>query len=173
MRDDELLAIYTGTRQVAEAMAARDAELKRSTAALEATIVQVRQLPAMLGQQTSKYIAQGLKEALEGDLKEPVEAALRQPLYALELATRQATKAVSEFEGTSRFVTWGWFAVILTLGFGLGAFGTYFFFTRQVSALNERFDHLQQLLVAAAPASVSPDAQAPPPPTRKKPHSQH
>ena len=170
MRDDELLAIYTGTRQVAEAMAARDAELKRSTAALEATIVQARQLPAMLGQQTSKYIAQGLKEALEGDLKEPVEAALRQPLYSLELATRQATKAVSEFDGTSRFVTWGWFAIILTLGFGLGAFGTYFFFTRQVTALNDRFDHLQQLLVAAAPAS--PDTQAPSPQSKKK-HVQH
>jgi len=50
MRDDELLAIYGATRQLAEGMTARDAELKQSTAALEATIVQVRQLPAMLGQ---------------------------------------------------------------------------------------------------------------------------
>ena len=55
MRDDELLAIYGATRQLAEGMTARDAELKQSTAALEATIAQVRQLPAMLGQQTSKY----------------------------------------------------------------------------------------------------------------------
>ena len=54
MRDDELLAIYGATRQLAEGMTARDAELKQSTAALEATIAQVRQLPAMLGQQTSK-----------------------------------------------------------------------------------------------------------------------
>jgi hypothetical protein len=35
-------------------MTARDAELKQSMAALEATSPQVRQLPAMLGQQTSK-----------------------------------------------------------------------------------------------------------------------
>ncbi len=46
MRDDELLAIYGATRQLAEGMTARDAELKQSTAALEATIAQVRQLPA-------------------------------------------------------------------------------------------------------------------------------
>jgi hypothetical protein len=52
MRDDELLAIYGATRQLAEGMAARDAELKQSTAALEAIIVQVHQLPAMLGAQT-------------------------------------------------------------------------------------------------------------------------
>ena len=57
MRDDELLAIYGATRQLAEGMTERDAELKQSTTALEATIAQVRQLPAMLGQQTSKYIA--------------------------------------------------------------------------------------------------------------------
>jgi hypothetical protein len=47
MRDDELLAIYGATRQLAEGMNARDAELKKSTAALEAIIVQVHKLPAM------------------------------------------------------------------------------------------------------------------------------
>ena len=35
----------------------------------------------------------------------------------------------------------------LALDFALGAFGTFFFFTRQVSTLNSRFDHLEQLLV--------------------------
>jgi len=34
VRDDELLAIYGATRQLAESMEARDAELKKSTAAL-------------------------------------------------------------------------------------------------------------------------------------------
>ncbi len=57
MRDDELLAIYGATRQLAEGMEARDAQLKKSVAALEATIVQMRQLPVTLGAQTSKYIA--------------------------------------------------------------------------------------------------------------------
>ena len=71
MRDDELLAIYGATRQLAEGMQARDAELKQSTAALEATIAQVRQLPAMLGQQTSKYIAAGIREVVQEDFKQP------------------------------------------------------------------------------------------------------
>ncbi len=77
MRDDELLAIYGATRQLAEGMTARDAELKQSTAALEATIAQVRQLPAMLGQQTSKYIAAGIREVVQEDFKQPLEKADR------------------------------------------------------------------------------------------------
>ena len=79
MRDDELLAIYGATRQLAEGMTARDAELKQSTAALEATIVQVRQLPAMLGQQTSKYIAAGIREVVQEDFKQPLEKAIEGP----------------------------------------------------------------------------------------------
>ena len=171
MRDDELLAIYTATRQIAEAMATRDAELKRSTAALEATVVQVKQLPAMLGQQTSKYIASGIREVVQGDFGQPIEDALKTPLFSLDLALRHATTVVSEFKGVTRYLTWTWFAIILAMGFGLGSFGTYFFFTRQVSALNDRFDHLQQLLVAPAPASA--DIQTPPPPQNKKKHGQH
>lgn len=76
MRDDELLAIYGATRQLAEGMTARDAELKQSTAALEATIAQVRQLPAMLGQQTSKYIAAGIQEVVEENFRQPIEKAV-------------------------------------------------------------------------------------------------
>ncbi len=71
MTDDELLAIYGATRKLAEGMEARNAELKKSTAALEATIVQVRQLPAMLGTQTSKYIAAGIREVVQEDFSQP------------------------------------------------------------------------------------------------------
>lgn len=171
MRDDELLAIYTGTRQIAEAMAARDAELKKSTAALEATITQARQLPAMLGQQTSKYVAQGLQDALEGDLTKPVQDALQKPLYSLELATRQAAKSVAEFDGATRFVTWAWFAVVLALGFGLGCFGTYFFFTREVGKLRDQITATQQQQATPSVAPVAAPGSAPPPGGKK--HGKH
>jgi hypothetical protein len=46
----------------------------------------------------------------------------------------------------------------------------YSFFTRQVSALNSRFDHLEQMLVTPLPAAV--DTHAPIPQTGKK-HGQH
>jgi len=62
------------------------------------------------------------------------------------------------------------FALILALGFALGAFGSYYFFYRQVSALNDRFDHLQQLLLAPLPAPA--DTHAPIPQAGKK-HGQH
>jgi hypothetical protein len=73
MTDDELFAIYSATRQLAESMEARNVELKKSTAAFEATLVQVRQLPAMLGQQTSKYIAAGIREVVQEDFRQPIE----------------------------------------------------------------------------------------------------
>ncbi len=160
MRDDELLAIYGATRQLAEGMTARDAELKQSTAALEATIVQVRQLPAMLGQQTSKYIAAGIREVVQEDFKQPIEKAVEGPIRSIEVAAYHAREAVGHLKEEARFQTWTVFALILALGFALGAFGTYFFFTRQVSALNSRFDQLQQQVIAPTPAS--PDAQTPP-----------
>ena len=170
MRDDELLTIYNATRQLAEGMTERDAELKQSTAALEATIVQVRQLPAMLGQQTSKYIAAGIREVVEEDFRQPIEKAVEGPIRSIEVAAYHAREAVGHLKEEARFQTWTVFALILALGFALGAFGTYFFFTRQVSALNSRFDHLQQLLLAPAPASAN--APAPPSDTKKK-HGQH
>ena len=170
MRDDELLAIYGATRQLAEGMTARDAELKQSTAALEATIAQVRQLPAMLGQQTSKYIAAGIREVVQEDFRQPIEKAVEGPIRSIEVAAYHAREAVGHLKEEARFQTWTIFALILALGFALGAFGTYFFFTRQVSALNSRFDQLQQQVIAPAPAST--DTQAPPSQTKKK-HGQH
>jgi hypothetical protein len=170
MRDDELLAIYGATRQLAEDMQARDAELKQSTAALEATIAQVRQLPAMLGQQTSKYIAAGIREVVQEDFKQPIEKAVEGPIRSIEVAAYHAREAVGHLKQEARFQTWTVFALILALGFALGAFGTYFFFTRQVSALNSRFDHFEQMLAAPLPAPAG--TQTPPPQTGKK-HGQH
>ena len=169
MSDDELLAIYGATRQLAEGMTARDAELKQSTAALEATIAQVRQLPAMLGQQTSKYIAAGIREVVQEDFKQPIEKAVEGPIRSIEVAAFHAREAVGHLKEEARFQTWTVFALILALGFALGAFGSYFFFTRQVSALNNRFEHLQQLLLTPPAAT---DTQAPPLKDGKK-HGQH
>jgi hypothetical protein len=170
MRDDELLAIYGATRQLAEGMSARDAELKKSTAALEAIIVQVHQLPAMLGAQTSKYIAAGIREVVQEDFKQPIEKAIEGPIHSLDVAAYHARAAVEQIKQEARFQNWTVFALILALGMALGGFGAYFFFARQVSALNDRFDHLQQLLLTPVPAAA--DTHVPPPQTGKK-HGQH
>ncbi len=170
MRDDELLAIYGATRQLAEGMEARNAELKKSTAALEATIVQMHQLPAMLGAQTSKYIAAGIREVVQEDFKQPLEKAIEGPIHSLDVAAYHARAAVEQINQRARFQNWTVFGLILALGMALGAFGGYFFFARQVAALNDRFDHLQQLLLTPVPAAA--DTHAPPPQTGKK-HGQH
>ena len=166
MTDDELLAIYRVTRQIAESMAARDAELQRSTAALEDAVAQARQLPAILGQQTSKYIAQGIREVVQEDFRQPLEKAVEGPVRSIDVAAYHAREAVGQLKEQSRYLNWTWFSIVLALGITLGGIGNYFFFTRQVSALNDRFDHLQQLLLAPPPAST--DVPAPPSQTDKK-----
>jgi hypothetical protein len=170
MRDDELLAIYGATRQLAEGMAARDAELKKSTAALEAIIVQVHQLPAMLGAQTSKYIAAGIREVVQDDFKEPIEKAIEGPIHSLGVAAYHAREAVERINQRARFQNWTVFGLILALGMALGGGVAYFFFARQVAALNDRFDHLEQLLLTPPPAAA--DTHIPPPQAGKK-HGQH
>ena len=170
MRDDELLAIYGATRQLAEGMTARDAELKQSTVALEATIAQVRQLPAMLGQQTSKYIAAGIREVVEEDFRQPIEKAVEGPIRSIEVAAYHAREAVEQIKREARFQNWTVFALILALGMALGGGAAYFFFARQVAALNDRFDYLQHLLLMPVPAAT--DTHAPMPQAGKK-HGQH
>ena len=170
MRDDELLAIYGATRQLAEGMTARDAELKQSTAALEATIAQVRQLPAMLGQQTSKYIAAGIREVVEEDFKQPLEKAIEGPIHSLDVAAYHARAAVEQINQRARFQNWTVFGLILALGMALGGGAAYFFFARQVAALNDRFDYLQHLLLAPTPAAADTPATMPQP---GKKHGQH
>ncbi len=168
MRDDELLAIYGATRQLAEGMVARDADLKKSTAALEAIIVQVHQLPAMLGAQASKYIAAGIREVVQDDFRQPVEKAVEGPIRSIEVAAYHAREAVEQIKQEARFQNWTVFALILALGMALGGGVAYFFFARRVSALNDRFDYLQHLLLA--PPSAAADNHVPPPkPTGKKP----
>ena len=88
----------------------------------------------------------------------------------IEVAAYHAREAVGQLKEETRFQTWTVFALIAALDFALGAFGTYFFFTRQVSALNSRFDHLQELLLAPVPAPA--DAHVPTPQAGKK-HGQH
>ena len=127
MRDDELLAIYGATRQLAEGMQARDAELKQNTAALEATIFQVRQLPAMLGQQTSKYIAAGIREVVQEDFKQPIEKAVEGPIRSIEVAAYHVREAVEQVKREVRFQNWTVFALVLAVGFALGTFGSYYF----------------------------------------------
>ncbi len=107
---------------------------------------------------------------VQEDFKQPLEKAIEGPIRSIDVAAYHAREAVGHLKEEARFQTWTVFALILALGFALGAFGTYFFFTRQVSALNSRFDHFEQLL--AAPLPPAADTHAPMPQAGKK-HGQH
>ena len=149
MKDDELLAIYGAVRHLAAGMKAREASLQRSTAELEASIAQIKQLPAALGQQSARYIAAGVKQAVQENFSWPVEEALKGPLGKLNAAADEARTALGVIKQESRFQTLGWFARMFTLRFAVGAFGTYFFFTRQVAALKRPLGHSPAALCRA------------------------
>jgi hypothetical protein len=86
------------------------------------------------------------------------------------VAAYHAREAVERINQRARFQNWTVFALILAVGMALGGGGAYFFFARQVSALNDRFDYLQHLLLA--PPSAEADTHAPTPQAGKK-HGQH
>ena len=171
MKDDELLAIYGAIRKLAESMAAREAALAKSTAALNAAIEQVRQLPAALGQQAGQHINSGVQFAIRENFKWPVQEAVKGPLDELKTTAYDARMALKAVKHEGRFQTIGWFAAILTLGLAIGVSGTYFFFTRQVAALNDRLDEVQQRLVAPTPVPASVPAK--PPQDSGKKHAKH
>ena len=107
---------------------------------------------------------------MQEDFRQSTEKAVEGPIRSIEVATYHARRRSGHLKEEARFQTWTVFALILALGFGLGSFGTYFFFTRQVSALNSRFDHLEQMLIT--PLTAPEDNHAPMPHAGKN-HGQH
>jgi hypothetical protein len=107
---------------------------------------------------------------VQDDFRQPIEKAVEGPIRSIEVAAYHAREAVEQIKREARFQNWTVFALILALGMALGGGGACFFFARQVSALNDRFDHLQELLLAPVPAAA--DTHATQPQTGKK-HGQH
>ena len=89
----------------------------------------------MLGAQTSKYTAAGIREVVNEDFKQPIEKAVEGPIRSIEVAAYHAREAVEQIKRDARFQKWTVFALILAVGMALGGGAAYFFFAGQVSAL--------------------------------------
>lgn len=152
MTEDEALALYGAIKKLAGSMAAREAALDRKTAALETAIQELRQLPAMLGEQTGQSIAAGVRQSIQNDFRLPIEAAVHKPLRELNQATDQARHVMAEVGRESRFQTWTWLGILLLLGVFLGAFGCYYFVQSDIAQINQRLDTIQQQTTASHPA---------------------
>jgi hypothetical protein len=98
------------------------------------------------------------------------QKAIEGPIHSLDVAAYHARAAVEQINQRARFQNWTVFGLILALGMALGGGAAYFFFARQVAALNDRFDYLQHLLLTPTPAAA--DTHAPMPQAGKK-HGQH
>ena len=152
MTDDELLAVYGSIRKLAESMRMREAVLDRKTAALEAAIAEIKQLPAALGKQTSQYIAAGVRASIQDDFSRPIAEAVQGPIAELSRETYHAREVMSQVGKESRYQTWTWLAILVLLGVLLGAAGCYSFVQRDIGSINDRLDTIQQQLTPAAPA---------------------
>lgn len=151
MTEDEALALYGAIKKLAGSMAAREAALASKMAALETAIEELRQLPAMLGEQTGQSIAAGVRQSIQDDFRLPIEAAVHKPLRELNQATDQARHVMAEVGRESRFQTWTWLGILLLLGVFLGAFGCYYFVQSDIAQINQRLDIIQQQ-ISARPA---------------------
>lgn len=151
MTEDEVIALYGAIKKLAGSMAAREAALDRKTAALEAAIQELRQLPEALGKQTSQSIAAGVRASIQDDFRLPIEAAVHKPLRELTQATDQARHVMAEVVRESRFQTWTWLGILLLLGVLLGAFGCYYFVQSDIAQINQRLDSIQQQITASQP----------------------
>ena len=156
MADDEALALYGTVKKMVLAMAEREAALDAKTAALQAAIAGLEQLPATLGKQTSQYIEAGIRASIKGDFKRPIEDAISGPLGELQYATNQARDVMREVRSESKLQSWTAVAVMVILGIALGVTGSYFFFIRDLGNINDRLEIIQQQIATPAPA---PDAK--------------
>lgn len=167
MANDDALALYGAAKTNADTMiathtvlVAQMAELDAQTAALQekitalgAGIAELKQLPRALGQQTSQYIAQGVREAIRDDFSRPIAEAVDGPIARFAYATDRASGVIQEIRSESKFQNWSTAALVILLGITLGVLGSYFFYSRQLGQISDRLDSIQQQMAPPAPVA--------------------
>jgi hypothetical protein len=156
MTDDELLLIYKGLRDMTEAMKAREIALDAKTAALGAAIAQLGKLPETLGKQTSQYIAMGVRQSIQDDFSRPIADAVKGPIAELSRETYHAREVMAQVGKESRLQTRNAIIIMVLIGVIVGAFGSYFFYNRNIGRIEDRLDSIQQQITPPAP---TPDAK--------------
>jgi hypothetical protein len=169
MLEEDAIAVVAMLKKGAETMKAREEALAASTVALNQAIVKLQQLPATLGQQTSQYIAAGVRQSIQDDFSRPIADAVKGPLSELQYATNQARDLMREVRKESRLQTWNWVAVMVLLGVAIGGLGCYGFFVRDINQVNDRLDSIQQQIT---PRAQIPDTK-PVPGASSKGHHAH
>jgi len=146
MTEDEILAVYGSIKQLAESMTAREAMLNKKTADLHAAIVQIQQLPVLLGKQTSQYIAAGVRQSMQHDFSLPIAEAIKGPIADLSRETYHAREVMRQVGGGSRFQSFTWISILVLSGAILGAICCYYFSVRDLNQVNDRIDSIQQMM---------------------------
>jgi hypothetical protein len=151
MTEEELLALYALVRKEAEGMTAREEALRQRTLALNRSIEQLQQLPLTLGKQTSEYIAMGVRQAIQDDFRRPIETAVKGPLEQFSREVSSARHIMAQVGEEARFQSRRWMAILVLIGVVLGWGGSYFFFGRDLSQVNERLDSIQRQVLLTMP----------------------
>jgi hypothetical protein len=149
MNEDEL-ALYAVVRKEAESMGDREAGLAQRTAALNQAIAKLEQLPLALGRQTSEYIAQGVRQAIQDDFRRPIADAVKGPIADLSRETYHARIVMEQVGSEVRYQSLIWVVALLMIGFACGGAAGYYFFVRDMNSINDRIDAIQQQLAPSA-----------------------
>lgn len=162
MTEEELLELYALVRKEAEGMVAREKMLQAQTAALNQAIEQLQQLPLTLGKQTGEYIAMGVRQSIQDDFSRPIETAVKRPLEQFNREIYSARNIMAQVSEAARFQSRRWMAILVLIGVVLGGGGSYFFFGRDLSQVNERLASMQRQVLLAMPLPGAKPASSPP-----------
>lgn len=164
--EDQAVALYGLAKKQLESMHQREAELQKATAALQATVAELKGLPFTLGKQTSQYIGMGVREAMEQDFRPPIKEALQPPISELRGALGNAREAIQEVSRYAKYQTWGWLFSIFVIGFVAGVLVSQLSLASKIDGLREQIAAQQQ----AAPAAPVQEAKPVPGGTTKGRH---
>jgi hypothetical protein len=153
--EDQIVAIYGSIKTLAQSMAAREAALDKKTAAIDAAIAELKQLPFALGKQTGQYIGMGVREAMEQDFSPPIKEVFQPPIAELKSILRNAGESIREVSRYAKYQTLGYLLALAGIGFVAGTGVTLIYLGSKIDALREQVAITQQQIAPAAPASNS------------------
>lgn len=149
MAEDEAVALYGATKEMAEAMRAREIVLDAKIAVLNSAIARAEKIPALLEQQVGPAVRNAIRE----DFSKPIKDAVAGPITELNNAVTTARGAIEKVAKESRYQTWNMIFWVFLLGIIVGGAGGYYLMVRDMNNITSRLESIEAQTAAVA-ASV-------------------
>jgi len=146
--EDEAVALYGATKEMAEAMRAREMVLDAKIAALNSAIARTERIPALLEQQ----IGPAVRSAIREDFSKPIQDAVSGPIAELNRTTTAAKNAAEAMTKESRYQSWTWLFVAFILGILIGGLVAYSLVARDLDKISSQLETVESQTAPVAPS---------------------